>query len=43
VQAGDELARVYLRKEDAGLVGRFEACYTIADEGVAPVLIAARV
>lgn len=43
VRAGDELAKVYLRTEDAGLVERFAACYEIGDTGAAPVLIAARV
>jgi pyrimidine-nucleoside phosphorylase len=43
VQAGDELAKVYLRSADAGLVERFAACYQVGDTGAAPKLIAARV
>ena len=42
VREGDELARVYLRRDDDRLAGLFEACYTVADEGKAPPLIAAR-
>ncbi|HSU82559.1 MAG TPA: thymidine phosphorylase [Thermoanaerobaculia bacterium] len=43
VAAGEELARVYLRREDERLVEAFAACYTVADHGEAPPLIAARV
>jgi thymidine phosphorylase len=43
VEAGQELARVYLRREDDRLVRLFAACYTVADEGAAPPLIAERV
>jgi thymidine phosphorylase len=42
VAAGEELARVYLRREDERLVEAFAACYTVADHGEAPPLIAAR-
>ena len=42
VREGEELARVYLRREDDRLVERLAACFTVADEGEAPVLIAAR-
>ena len=42
VREGEELARVYLRREDERLVERLAACYTVADEGEAPPLIAAR-
>ncbi|HEX9945205.1 MAG TPA: thymidine phosphorylase [Thermoanaerobaculia bacterium] len=42
VREGDELARVYLRRDDERLVSLFETCYTVADEGEAPPLIAAR-
>jgi pyrimidine-nucleoside phosphorylase len=36
---GQELARVYLRREDPELVQRFAACYTIGESGRAPQLI----
>ncbi|MFY9820138.1 MAG: thymidine phosphorylase [Thermoanaerobaculia bacterium] len=39
VREGDELARVYLRREDDGLAELFGGCFTVADEGQAPVLI----
>jgi pyrimidine-nucleoside phosphorylase len=40
VKAGDELARLYLRKDDERLAGLFKGCYTVADEAEAPPLIA---
>ncbi|MFP5284299.1 MAG: thymidine phosphorylase, partial [Thermoanaerobaculia bacterium] len=40
VKEGDELARLYLRKDDERLAGSFESCYTVADEAEAPPLIA---
>jgi len=43
IQEGEELARLYLRQDDDRLAAAFEACFTIADEGEAPQLIAARV
>jgi pyrimidine-nucleoside phosphorylase len=43
VEAGEELARVYLRRADAGLEARFEACFEVADEGTAPPLVVERV
>ncbi|HEX3554511.1 MAG TPA: thymidine phosphorylase [Thermoanaerobaculia bacterium] len=43
VREGDELARVYLRREDDRLAALFAGCFTVADEGQAPMLIAARV
>jgi len=43
VEAGEELARVYLRREDERLAGSFAACFTVGDEGEAPPLIAGRV
>jgi len=42
VEAGQELARVYLREENPGLVERFAACFEIGDDGVAPPLIRER-
>ena len=42
VGEGEELARVYLRREDGRLVGLFAACFTVADEGEASALIASR-
>jgi pyrimidine-nucleoside phosphorylase len=43
VAAGDELARLYLRKGDDGLVARCGDCFTVADEGAAPRLLLERV
>lgn len=43
VGEGDEVARVYLRKDDERLVDLFEGCFTVAEEGEAPPLIPARV
>ncbi|HEY3570930.1 MAG TPA: thymidine phosphorylase [Thermoanaerobaculia bacterium] len=43
VAAGEELARVYLRRDDERLVEAFAACYTVGERGEAPPLIAARV
>jgi pyrimidine-nucleoside phosphorylase len=43
IREGDELARAYLRHDDDRLADAFTACFTIADEGEAPPLIAARV
>jgi thymidine phosphorylase len=40
VDSGEELARVYLRRDDSELVRRFSECIVIADEGAAPPLIA---
>jgi pyrimidine-nucleoside phosphorylase len=37
VAVGEELARLYLRHEDAALVARFAACFTVADEAVSAV------
>ncbi|HEY2290523.1 MAG TPA: thymidine phosphorylase [Thermoanaerobaculia bacterium] len=43
VAAGEELARVYLRRENERLVEAFAACYTVGERGEAPPLVAARV
>jgi thymidine phosphorylase len=43
VHEGDELARVYLRRDADRLAGLFAACFTVADEGVAPPLVPARI
>lgn len=42
VGEGDELARVYLRKDDDRLVRLFDSCFTVGDEGSAPPLIPLR-
>jgi pyrimidine-nucleoside phosphorylase len=42
VGEGDELARVYLRKDDDRLVRLFEGCFTVDDFGAAPPLIPLR-
>ena len=42
VREGEELARIYLRREDDRLVELFAGCFTVAEEGEAPMLIAAR-
>ena len=39
VREGDELGRLYLRREDERLAGRFEECFTAGEEGAAPELI----
>ncbi|HEX6203680.1 MAG TPA: thymidine phosphorylase [Thermoanaerobaculia bacterium] len=43
VEPGDELARLHLRRDDPALVARVAACYEVADDGEAPVLIGGRV
>jgi pyrimidine-nucleoside phosphorylase len=43
VDAGDALARLYLRREDAALVKAFEACFEVGDEAAAAVLIRGRI
>jgi thymidine phosphorylase len=43
VEEGQDLARLYLRRPDAGFESRFRACFTIQDEGIAPPLIHERV
>lgn len=43
IEAGQELARIYLRREDERLAAAFAACFTLADEAEAPPLIAARI
>jgi thymidine phosphorylase len=39
VAAGEELARVHLRREDAGLAAAFARCFTVGDRGEAPPLL----
>jgi thymidine phosphorylase len=44
VQAEDEVARLYLRRDEgAGVRAAFEACFEVADEGTAPALILDRI
>ena len=43
VGEGQELARVYLRRDDPDLVARFAACFTVADEARPPRLVLARI
>jgi pyrimidine-nucleoside phosphorylase len=43
IEAEEELARIYLRRRDEGLAGRFTACFQIEDAGEAPPLIVERV
>lgn len=43
LEPGDELARLYLRRDDPALVTRLAACYEIADEATPPPLIGHRV
>jgi len=43
IERGDELCRLHLRRDDPALVARVAACYEIADEAEAPVLIGRRV
>lgn len=42
VEAGEELARIYLRRDDATLVDQVAACFEVGPEGVAPPLIVER-
>jgi pyrimidine-nucleoside phosphorylase len=39
VEDGQELARVYLRRPDERLAGLFTDCFTVDEEGEAPVLV----
>jgi thymidine phosphorylase len=39
IAAGQELARLYLRRPNAALEQRFRSCFKIADTGTAPTLI----
>jgi thymidine phosphorylase len=43
LREGDELGRLYLRRDDGRLVERFAACFEVADRGEAPVLVPERV
>jgi pyrimidine-nucleoside phosphorylase len=43
VREGDELGRLYLRRDDDGLSERFEACFEVGERGEAPVLVPERV
>ena len=36
VEAGDELARIHLRRPDDGLAARFRECFTLGDEPMDP-------
>lgn len=40
VEAGEEIARVYLRRDDPELVRRFSECFVVADDGASPSLVA---
>jgi pyrimidine-nucleoside phosphorylase len=40
---GEELARLYLRREDPALVARFAACFELGEAGSAPPLVRGRV
>jgi thymidine phosphorylase len=43
VAEGEELARLYLRRNDDGLAARVGECFVVADEGEAPPLILERI
>jgi thymidine phosphorylase len=43
VERGQELARLYLRRDDAQLVTRFAACFEIASSAGAPPLVRGRI
>jgi thymidine phosphorylase len=43
VREGDELGRLYLRRDDGRLVDRFAACFEVGDRGEAPELILERI
>jgi thymidine phosphorylase len=43
VAAGEELARLYLRRPDDGLVRRLAACFEVADAAAPPPLVHERI
>jgi pyrimidine-nucleoside phosphorylase len=43
VAAGDELARVYLRRPDEALCGRLAACFDVAEAAVPPATVVDRI
>lgn len=43
VREGDGIGRLHLRRDDDGLVERFEACFEVGESGEAPALIPERV
>ena len=43
IEAGEELARVYLRAADPGLEERFAACFEIGEPVAAPPLVVERI
>jgi pyrimidine-nucleoside phosphorylase len=43
VEAGEEIARVYLRTADPALVAKFEECFEIGERAVVPPLIRERI
>jgi pyrimidine-nucleoside phosphorylase len=43
VSTGDELARLYLRRRDERIESRLLGCYTVADQGAAPLLLGERI
>ncbi len=42
VEAGEELARVYLRRDDSALTARFASCFQVGDSALAPPLLHGR-
>ena len=42
VREGDEMGRLYLRREDDRLVERFAECFEVGESGEAPALVSAR-
>jgi len=43
IRKGEELGRLYLRRADEDLAGRFEECFILGETGEAPELIPERV
>lgn len=43
VDAGEEVARLYLRRDDSALIERFRSCFGFADQGSAPPIVRERV
>lgn len=43
IETGEELARFYLRREDARFAEQLRGCFEIADEGTAPPLLVERI
>ena len=43
IDSGQEMARLYLRREDPDLAARFSSCFEISDEAVTPPLVVEKI